>query len=150
VSGLGFVEVDYIMRLKGVDPAGFTPVRGVQVGRFAIRHAAPGSHQSYFLPSVEDAPWRVDHIPTGYAISAFDNFEDAYALADDISRFSKSDPSSKDPKRVGEQVGPQIRAWLKAIYPDAGMTPKYIPYRQWLAEQGKEWKPRRRKMGSLF
>jgi hypothetical protein len=140
---LGFIEVEYRVSFKDSKPL----VRGVQVGRFAVRHAVPGSTGSYGLPETDVAPWRVDHIPTGLAVAAFDNFDEAYALADDISRFSKQDPSGKTNVRAVAQLGPQIGEWMRAVHDpwsSRGAPLKYIPFRDWLAEQGKEWKPRRR------
>ncbi len=151
MTGLGFVEVDYHISFPNEKPE---RVHGVQVGRFAIRKASPDDHAVDRMPSLEDAPWRIDHIPSGVAVAAFDSFENAYALADDISRFSKSDTSSKDLARLKKQMGEQIVGWLKATQMPflRGESPvmQYIPYREWLAEQGKDWKPPRRRMKSLF
>lgn len=147
---LGFVEVDYYITTDN----GKTPVRGVQIGRFAVRNGGDDDIARVALPPSDLAPWVVEHIPTGLALVAFDNFEDAYAAADDLSRFSKSDPSSKDQKRAVEQVGPLIRAWVHTMLdPWRGQQQplKYIPYREWLVDnKGTLWKPKRRKMKSLF
>jgi hypothetical protein len=133
------IEVDYYLALSG----GKRRVRGVQVGRFAVRHAV----------SADVAPWRVDHIPTGLAVSAFETFEDAYALADDISRFSQHDPSSKNKAKAAKQIGPQVGRWMFHINKGANMAeitrgevrPIYVSFREWLEGQGETWKPQKMK-----
>jgi hypothetical protein len=145
LMSFGFVEIDYL--IGGVEGDN-TPVRGAQVGRFAVRHATeeqPEAH-SKRVPRIEDAPWRVDHIPTGAIVWAFDNFETAYAVADDLSRFSSKDPSSKDREKAMQQMGTNIGAWMRDV-----IAHGYKPYREWLVEnKGVLWKPKRRKLKSLF
>ena len=153
----GFVEVDYKIAVRETDGStSWRDVSGVQIGRFAVRQAAPGTIDAGNLPPVEDAPWRVDHVPSGLCVFAFADFEEAYAAADDLSRFSSRDMSAKDRLKVREQSGSLIVEWVLMInephYDRDGRRkmPKYIPFRDWLAEQGKTLRRRRMKKINLF
>lgn len=140
---LGYIEIDYIIRSLADGRVKEYRVRGVQVGRFAVRHAIPGEGPGIAGRSDEDDErfvWRVDHIPTGFSVATFETADDAHAFADDISRFSASDPASRDPKRAGKQIGRVVGRWAK----DARESNRYTPFREWVEQQGEQWSPRGR------
>jgi hypothetical protein len=117
-------------------------VRGVRVGRFAVRHAIPGNHpETSTFRSVEETPWRVDHTASGGGVVAFDNPADAFAFADDISRFSKSDPSSSDSFVVVKQIGSTVGRWVEYTRKNG----VYTPFREWVETYDVPWTPSRRK-----
>lgn len=136
---LGYTEIDYVIR-------GAThewPVRGIQVGRFAVRHAT-GDHPHSVSETDEDVeryPWRVDHIRSGLMVASFADHEDAYAFIDDISRFARRDVSGKTLHRVRDQIGQSLFRWSSHV----ADRHRYVPFREWLVERGVPWKPRGRK-----
>jgi hypothetical protein len=135
MADLGYIEVTYTIR----NAAGRQEeVKGVRVGRFAVRRATPEQMSVAFLPELE---WRVDHTPSGAAVAVFDNPDDAYAMADDISRFAQRDPASRDVRRAVQQIGPAVGAWVNEVQ-QAGA---YTPFREWLAERGHQWSRRGRR-----
>ena len=114
-------------------------VFGVQVGRWAVRFAEEGHPKCVggYLPEPEVAPWRIDHIPSGFVAAAFSTPEGAHGFADDISRFNTKDPASRDLRRALSQITPVIRAWAADTSVD-----NYIPFRQWYEEKmGEPWRP---------
>ncbi len=44
-----------------------------------------------------------------------ESFNDALIIADDLSRFSRKDPSAKDQSRFFEQIGPHVVEWLMSV-----------------------------------
>ena len=132
---LGFTEIEYTIRNKEGES---WRVTGVQIGRWAVRLGAE-DHPNLFDSDVENQ-YVVDHINSGVGAMAFDNFEDAYAFADDLSRFSKSDTSSRSPKGVMKQVGPAVRKWALHVKNNG-----YMPFREWIETQGESWSPRGRR-----
>lgn len=115
------------------------PVRGMRVGRFAVRVALADT-----VVFAHDRSWSrphrafaVDHVGTGCAMGDFTRFDDALALADDISRFSRRDPSSRDPSRAAEQVGGLVVEWLR----DCVSADRVTPYRAWLSSRFRKPQP---------
>jgi len=89
-------------------------------------------------------PWVVDHIASGQFAGSFETPEEAYGYADDLSRFSTKDPSSKDKRLAVQQIGKRgssIRKWAAEV----SRAHSYIPFREWLAARGLTWSPRARK-----
>jgi len=137
----GYVEVNYTIRNRDMEEYRVT---GIRVGRWAVRKAGDDHPGLTWMDDEEAAeyPWRVDHIPTGLIAAAFATPEDAYAFADDISRFSLKDPASKNTDRVMAQIGTPVRKWAAHVRD----SKKYVPFREWLAEEhGKHWSPRGRR-----
>lgn len=92
-------------------------VSGFQIGRFAFRLVPDTGHQPPnvgALFNLEAPFYNIDHIPTGYSLISVRTAEEAARIADDLSRFSKKDPASKDPIRAKEQFGSKISKWMKS------------------------------------
>jgi hypothetical protein len=122
---LGYIEVVYPSRLVNGHVERTT---GVRIGRFAVSFDEP-----------DRWPWNVDHIGTGFTMGQFDNSEDAYAFADDLSRFSRRDPTASLPPRgvpirallaaqdkLYTQLGEAINDWIDAVSPG-----RFQPFREW-------------------
>ena len=77
--------------------------RGFQVGRFGVR----------CLPNSDE--WVVDHIPTGLRIIEPTTFTQAVVIADDVSRFSVSDPYADNTKGLSFQLGEKMIFWIEAL-----------------------------------
>lgn len=92
----------------------FAPVNGFQVGRFAVRKRTQLDLEAIGRNghSVPVRQYIVDHINTGIIVIDTDTFDDAVMLADDISRFSKRDPRTRDPNKFMAQLGKDIVEWL--------------------------------------
>lgn len=90
-------------------------VAGFQIGRFAIRQRTEKDTDAYSKSGnlVRLREQIIDHINTGIILVTLDSFEDAVVVADDVSRFSKKDPSTEDQAKFFEQLGPHIIEWLK-------------------------------------
>ena len=78
--------------------------------------------------------WVVDHVPSGLWIADFDTFEDAMAVADDLSRWSPVDPDATERNAVALQLGPQIEQWLDAM----SETGAVFPFRAWQRERAQK------------
>ena len=106
--------------------SGEETVVGYQIGRFGVRNTTIG------LDSMrgEHRPWRVDHIPTGFVMGAFEHEGDAWGFADDMSRFSLQDPASEAPQEAGGQIGEHVMAWARFVKE----TRRFMPFRDWLRE----------------
>jgi hypothetical protein len=102
-------------------------VRGARVGRFAIRMRWAGARQMEFGRPTR--PFVVDHINTGAILADVTNFDDALRIADDLSRFSRKDPSARSASRAAEQIGESVVKWAIACCNED----RHIPYREWLA-----------------
>lgn len=112
----------------------YQSVTGYQIGRFAVRSTPP----NFMVFSTDNQPcvtraWLVDHIPSGFVILSVDTFEEAVVVADDLSRFSKSDPSAKKPANVLKQIGPDMDAWLRGILLRQRRGLPAIGFREWKA-----------------
>jgi hypothetical protein len=103
-------EIRYTIRGRG------SSVRavGYQIGRFAIRKILNGDELSFASERLEFPFYSVDHIPTGYAVMSAQTVEEAAQIADDMSRFSEKDPSSKNPHKAIAQMGRSVDVWRKA------------------------------------
>jgi hypothetical protein len=113
---LGHIEKRFRIILGKPDAQNYTTVTGVVVGRFGVHEA----HRQ------EDG-WSVTHLPTGLNMIYAESFSQAMILADDFSRFSKKDPSSRDRRRVKEQLGPDVCAWGSYMR----KTGNRVSFRQW-------------------
>jgi hypothetical protein len=91
------------------------PVSGFQIGRFAIRQRSEKDVDAITRSGklVRLREHIVDHINTGIVLVTLDSFEDAVVVADDVSRFSRKDPSTKDREKFFEQLGEHLINWLK-------------------------------------
>lgn len=106
-------------------------VTAMRVGRFAVRMKLETGRLNYGDGTTRACKtFVVDHINTAHVICDFDTFDDALGLADDISRFSKSDPASRDPQRLVHQLGKDVFRWLACCC--TGGT--YVPFRQWMGQ----------------
>jgi hypothetical protein len=124
-------DVRYRIRLNSGARA-CESVAGMRVGRFALRRCRVGETVGRpGRPARVLRAFGVDHIASGMGIADFSEFVDALALADDLSRFSRRDPSSRDPWRTIELIGPALMPWLRACLGADHVT----PYRQWLSNQ---------------
>lgn len=85
-------------------------VEGVRVGRFSVRQLGVDESRLYH----PEEAWGIDHIPTGLVVLRTHTVEEAYRMADDLSRFSARDAASKDLESVRKQLGPKIIAWREA------------------------------------
>lgn len=122
------------VRYKVIGVEGTMRVTGYQIGRFAVRPTPPG----FTVFSMNNKPcvthaWLLDHIPSGFVVLSLDTFAEAVVVADDLSRFSKSDPSTKNPAKVLQQVGPDMDAWLRGILLRQRRGLPAIGFREWKA-----------------
>jgi hypothetical protein len=101
-------------------------VHGMRVGRWAVRMKREDDAFLFWRPG---RMFIVDHINTGTNAGDFDSFDEAIRFADDISRYSERDCSTRDVSRIEAQLGRSVVAWLCACRTVA----KHIPYREWLA-----------------
>lgn len=122
-------DIRYRIRLVSDDRQ---QVTGMRVGRFAIRMCRPGETVGRRDRGNERLlrAFSVDHIASGLGIADFSSFADALALADDLSRFSQRDPSSRDPWRTCELIGPALVPWLRSCLEADHVT----PYRAWMRD----------------
>jgi hypothetical protein len=119
-------DVRYRIRLTSNDRE---PVTGMRVGRFAVRMCRVGERVGTSHDGIGRLlrAFGVDHIASGLGIADFSTFADALALADDLSRFSRRDPSSRDPWRAVELIGSALVPWLRACV----AADRAVPYRDW-------------------
>lgn len=116
-------------------------VSGFQVGRFAVVHDPAGRRIQRADGSVgtSNAKFFVDHIPSGVCVCSLVTGIDALVVADDISRFARSDPDSKDPMQARNQVGPIVDQWMRlSCAPRVSRGLPVLGFREWLAEQKNE------------
>jgi hypothetical protein len=104
-------------------------VRGFQIGRFAVRAIVPGTifrarDGSLGYPRA----FTVDHIETGASVAHFSMFGDAFAFADEISRFALSDPDARDVNALIAQLGRRICEWADICRGGDTFIP--LPHRQ--------------------
>lgn len=157
---LGFIEVEYpLVSTAG----GLFPVRGVQVGRFAVRQWLTDHPPSGTLlhAAEEDVPWRIDHIGTGAGMGAFATPEEAYAFADEISRQALRDPSAalrgdysissliRTTERLKKQFGKILVEYIREV----GFRTRYdefIGYTEWREHKGLHRKKLRAPRWSIY
>lgn len=118
-------------KLSEIPGSGILYVEGVQIGRFGIHEITDAEDRT---EHPKWAKYAVDHINTGKCVLRTRTFEDAVMIADDLSRFSRSDPSSRNREKVIRQLGPSVARWIYDQYkkPDG----RVIGYREWLRIHG--------------
>lgn len=110
-----YSETRYIVMIKNKKGTYIKErVTGFQVGRFAFRRVLEDTEPIGSSIQLEVPFYAIDHIPTGFSVLNVRTVEDAGRLVDDLSRFSKEDPSSRDVEKVKAQLGPDILRWLTA------------------------------------
>lgn len=94
-------------------------VQGFRVGCFAVRRMPGGSlisNTNSGSGSPTEKFWVVDHIPGKRGVINVSSLHDAMIVADDLSRFSDSDPGrAHNWEALAEALGPKLMGWLKAI-----------------------------------
>jgi hypothetical protein len=149
MSGLSYIETEYWISSKyfpkATKEARIFKVKGYQIGRFGVRTEVdpddPDKSSEHHPTPGSKGHWRIEHIPTGAFIFSVDDFDTAIAIADDLSRFSEKDPSSKAAKVAMRQIGNPLRLWMREQVKPHG----YMPFRDWVESRGGQWHPRSRR-----
>lgn len=108
-------------------------VKGVCVGRFGVRRSDTRALVSNDGERFEIEPWYIDHLPSKMAIMVAATEAEAMRIADDMSRFSASDPTATDGELLFEQLGPKVDRWLRGTMSDPPGERRGL--RQWEADQ---------------
>jgi hypothetical protein len=88
------LDVEYTCVVYFEDKITLVPVRGFQVGLFAVRRIpdrSPISGPSGAAMNAGARVWVVDHMPSHMAIVNVASFDEAMVIADDLSRFAPED-----------------------------------------------------------
>jgi hypothetical protein len=120
---------DYVMPLGFGGRAPFA-VRGLIVGRFMVRSRVANETGRDVTSNARVTPrdWNVMHINSGITWS-FSELAVALAVADDMSRFSRTDPSTRKlvADALRKQMGELVWSWVE----EQQVTDAYVPFRQW-------------------
>lgn len=112
-------EIIYKIRwtVKGQPGVTRREVSGYQVGRFAVRTRTEEDLTAFDSQgrNILVKEYLIDHVNSGIIVIDVDTFINAMVIADDLSRFSRVDPNSKEPQKVLQQIGPEVVEWLKWI-----------------------------------
>ena len=116
-------------KLVSDEPTGFRKVRGHQVGRLAVRWTGDEpcySRQDNAIMQLEAA---VDHIPSCTSLFGTVSLQEAWCVADEVSRWAPVDLTATSREELDEQLGPRLRGWLTD-------NARYGDFRRWLRESG--------------
>jgi hypothetical protein len=107
------------------------PVRGFQVGRFAVvrvpesvRFVRTSDGRSRMID-----PWVIAHVPSGGSLITVKSEVDAFVVADDVSRFALCDPICPTLDELLRYLPEDMLAWL-----DHCVDYEVMGYRQWRGE----------------
>lgn len=107
-------------------------VRGIQVGRLAVRDAGGIGIGEYENGATEVLDrWRIDHHQIGICLISCATREEAHRIADDMSRFAAADLDATTPEELKLKFGPDIDAWMCAT---RGESPRR-DFRTWRRDQ---------------
>jgi hypothetical protein len=105
---------------------------GYQVGRFAIHEVPKGDNVNPVARHMARPLYAVVHVPTGTTFFYAQKPEEALLLADDISRFSAKDPSSKNEIKVVGQLGPNVMRWARVQFGNAREGRRICGFREFM------------------
>ncbi len=112
------LDVEYECVVYFRDKITLVPVRGFQVGLFAVRRIPDRSPISGPSGNTLDAGarvWVVDHMPSHMAVVNVCSFEEAMIIADDLSRFApESCSAAANWGELDKALGPLVD-WCRAL-----------------------------------